>query len=139
MALGVAGTLAACSSGASTASSAPAPASSAANARPALPSNVTPAVIAIGDSIYHARGCRNCHGPDGAGTNRGPNLTDATLTHVNGTFDDYVRIITNGVPAAEVKDKSITGSMPARGGGRPAPLTDEQIRAVAGYVFTLRK
>lgn len=139
MALTAAGTLAACSSGASTTSSAPAPAQSAANARPTLPSNVTPALIAMGDSIYHARGCRNCHGPSGEGSNRAPALNDATLSHVNGTFNDYVRIITDGVPAPEIKDKAFTNAMPARGGTRPAALTDDQIRAVAGYVFTLRK
>lgn len=139
MALAAAAAISACGSGASTTSSAPAPAQSAANARPALPSNVTPAVVAMGDSIYHARGCRNCHGPSGEGTNRAPALNDAKLSHVNGSFDDYVRIITNGVPAAEIKDKAYTSAMPARGGTRPAALTDDQIRAVAGYVFTLKK
>lgn len=138
-ALAAAGAIAACSSGASTTSSAPAPATSARNARPGLPASVTPSVVAMGDSIYHARGCRNCHGPDGRGTPRGPDLTDGTLLHVDGTYDDYVRIITEGVPSASIKDKSFSGMMPPRGGGRPAPLTDDQIRAVAGYVFTLRK
>jgi mono/diheme cytochrome c family protein len=135
----------ACSSGGSTASSAPSPASgpaaSTAASRPsnALPSNVTPAMIAMGDSIFHARGCRNCHGADAKGTARGPDLTDATMLQVNGTFDDFVRIITDGVPATAIKDASHTSPMPARGGGRPAPLTDDQIRAVAAYAFTLKK
>jgi mono/diheme cytochrome c family protein len=104
-----------------------------------LPASVTPAMIAMGDSIYHARGCRNCHGADAKGTNRAPDLTDATLLHVNGSYDDYVRIITDGVPVAAMKDSSHTNAMPARGGARPAILTDDQIKAVAAYVFTLRK
>ena len=128
-----------------TTTSAPAPTTSApatntAAARPAnaMPSNVTPAMIAMGDSIYHARGCRNCHGMDGKGSGRGPDLTDAALLHVDGSFDDYVRIITVGVPADAIKEKTRTAAMRPRG-GPPAPLTDEQIRTVAAYVLTLRK
>ena len=124
-----------------TSSPAVAPSGSAAAARPnnMLPSSVTPAMIAMGDSIYHARGCRNCHGADAKGTQRAPDLTDATLLQVNGTYDDYVRIITDGVPVASMKDASHTNAMPARGGARPAVLTDDEIKAVAAYVFTLRK
>ena len=115
------------------------PSGSAARANNMLPSSVTPAMIAAGDSIYHARGCRNCHGADAKGTARAPDLTDATLLQVNGSYDDYVRIITDGVPVAAMKDASHTNAMPARGGARPAVLTDDQIKAVAAYVFTLRK
>ena len=104
-----------------------------------LPASVTPAMIAIGDSIYHARGCRNCHGADAKGTNRAPDLTDAALLHVSGSYDDYVRIITDGVPVTAMKDSSHTTAMPARGGARPALLTDDQIKSVAAYIFTLRK
>jgi mono/diheme cytochrome c family protein len=129
--------------GSSTTTTTPAPASGGgANARPSantLPSSVTPAMIAMGDSIFHARGCRNCHGQGGAGAQRGPALNDAALLVVNGTYNDYVRVITDGVPAAAIKDPSHTSPMPARGGARPALLTDDQIKAVAGYVFTLRK
>jgi len=119
-------------------SGSPAP-TAAARANNMLPASVTPAMIAIGDSIYHARGCRNCHGADAKGTNRAPDLTDATLLHVNGSYDDYVRIITDGVPVAAMKDSTHTNAMPARGGARPAVLTDDQIKAVAAYIFTLRK
>ena len=111
----------------------------AARANNMVPASVTPAMIAAGDSIFHARGCRNCHGPDAKGTARAPDLTDATLLQVNGSYDDYVRIITDGVPATAMKDSTHTNAMPARGGARPAILTDDQIKAVAAYVFTLRK
>jgi mono/diheme cytochrome c family protein len=126
-----------------TTTSAPAvtPSGSAAPARAnnMLPASVTPAMIAVGDSIFHARGCRNCHGQDAKGTARAPDLTDATLLQVNGSYDDYVRIITDGVPATAMRDSTHTTAMPARGGARPAVLTDDQIKAVAAYVFTLRK
>ncbi|MEP6492473.1 MAG: c-type cytochrome [bacterium] len=139
----VAAALGACHSGGATTAASPAPgggaAANAAAAKPSggLPSNVTPTMIAMGDSIFHARGCRNCHGMDAKGAKNGPDLTSGKFTHVNGSYDDFVRIITTGVPAAEIKDPSHVQPMPARGGGRPAPLTDDQIRAVSGYVYSL--
>jgi mono/diheme cytochrome c family protein len=93
-------------------------------------------MVTLGDSIYHARGCRNCHGPDGKGRQNGPDLTSSTHMHVNGSYADYVRIITVGVPTDSIKDKSHTIAMPARG-GRPTPLTDDEVKAVAAYVYSL--
>lgn len=92
----------------------------------------------MGDSLYHARGCRNCHGPDGKGGPRAPDLTDAQTLHVDGSFDSYVKVIADGVPADAIKDKAHTIAMRPRG-GPPTPLTDDQIRAVAAYVLTLKK
>jgi len=43
------------------------------------------------------------------------------------------------VPTTAMKDASHTSAMPARGGARPALLTDDEIKSVAAYVFTLRK
>ena len=142
--IAIAAALGACASGGgSTTAAAPAPAAGApantAAARPSggLPSNVTPTMIAMGDSIFHARGCRNCHGMDAKGAKNGPDLTSGKFLHVNGTYDDFVRIITSGIPVAEFKDPTHPNPMPARGGPRPTPLTDDQIRAVAGYVYSL--
>ena len=102
-----------------------------------MPAGVTAAMVAEGDSIFHARGCRNCHGMDAKGARNGPDLTSGKFTHVDGSYDGFVRLITTGVPAAEIKDPSHAQPMPARGGGRPAPLTDDQIRSVAAYVYSL--
>ena len=102
-----------------------------------MPAGVTAAMVTLGDSIYHARGCRNCHGPDGKGRQNGPDLTSATHLHINGSYDDYVRIITDGVPADKIKDKAHTLAMPPRGGTRPAPLSDAEIKAVAAYVYSI--
>lgn len=74
---------------------------------------------------------------DAKGARNGPDLTSGKFTHVNGSYDDFVRLITSGVPAAEIKDPAHAQPMPARGGGRPAPLTDDQIRSVAAYVYSL--
>ena len=57
---------------------------------------------------------------------------------MNNTFDSYVKVITDGVPVEAIKDKSHTTAMRPRG-GPPAPLTDDQIKAVAAYVMTLKK
>ena len=142
VALSAIGTIGACSRGSST-SGAPAPAAApatqAAAARPVTPAAplYTAAQVTMGDSIYHARGCRNCHGMDAKGANNGPALIAAKFTHVNGTYDDFVRIITSGIPAEQIKDPSHKIAMPVRGGGRPAPLTDDQIKSVAAYVYSL--
>jgi mono/diheme cytochrome c family protein len=142
--LAAAAAIGACSSGTSTTSAAPAPSASApaassAAARPAggLPSGVTAAMVAEGDSLFHARSCRNCHGPDAKGRQNGPDLTSGTFMHVNGSYADFVRIITSGVPADSIKDKSHTLAMNPRGGGRPPLLTDDQIKSVAAYVYSL--
>lgn len=135
----------ACSSGTTSSSSAPAPApapsssASTAAARPATPAApaFTAAMVKMGDSLYHARGCRNCHGMDAKGAANGPTLITTQFMHVNGSYADFVRIITDGVPAAAIKDQNHKIPMPARGGTRPAAFTDDQINAVAAYVYSL--
>lgn len=130
-----AATIVAChSSGTSTA--APTPSGGAATrASSAAPSAVTPASIALGDSIFHARGCRNCHGPDAKGRANGPDLTSGHFLQMNGSYDDMVRVITAGVPVTAIKDTSHKRAMPARGGN--PPLSDDQIKAVAAFVWSL--
>lgn len=143
VALAAIGTLGACSKGASTATSAPTPAGApaAAKAAPAAPAVAarpfTAAQVTMGDSIYHARGCRNCHGADAKGANNGPALISAKFGHVNGTYDDFVRIITTGITTDQIKDPAHKFAMPPKGGTRPAALTDDQIKAVAAYVYSL--
>lgn len=145
MALASAATIAACGgSSTSSTTSAPSPSSapsaSSAAARPANnASSVTPAMIAMGDSIYHARSCRTCHGMTGEGGQRAPALNDAATLHVDNTLESYVKVITDGVPVEAIKDKKHAVAMRPRGGPTPAPLTDDQIKAVAAYVMTLKK
>ncbi|HVX41543.1 MAG TPA: c-type cytochrome [Gemmatimonadaceae bacterium] len=112
-------------------------ASVAARAANAMPAGVTAATIAMGDSIFHARTCARCHGPEAKGAQGGPDLTTSTHLHVNGSYDDFVRIITDGVPRDSIKVATHRFPMPARGGPRPAPLTDDQVHAVAAYVYSL--
>ena len=94
-----------------------------------------PAMIALGDSVFHgtvgAALCYVCHGPAGKGvTGLGPNLTDKEWLHGDGSAAFIEKIVTEGV----AKPKKLPAPMPPKGGGQ---LTDPQIKAVAVYVHSL--
>jgi cbb3-type cytochrome c oxidase subunit III len=92
---------------------------------------VTPAAIAQGDSIFHKDGmCYACHGSNAQGA-VGPNLTDAEWLQGDGSYDMIVATVTSGVPADKAK-KGI--AMPPKGG---SSITDDQVKAVAAYVYSL--
>jgi cytochrome c oxidase cbb3-type subunit 3 len=103
-----------------------------------LPGSITTAMIAQGDSIFHARACRRCHGPRGQGTVNGPVLADTVWLHIGGSYAEIVQLITRGVSREELRDTSRPFDMQPRG-GRNNPLTDEQIRLVAAYVYSLSR
>jgi mono/diheme cytochrome c family protein len=99
-----------------------------------LPAGVTPAMVEEGNTLYHGAGiCYTCHGQNGVGvTGLGPALGDAEWLHSDGSYDAIVAQILKGVSAGESK----TGvAMPAKGG---SAITDDQARAVAAYVYSLR-
>ncbi|MCH7875680.1 MAG: cytochrome c [Gemmatimonadetes bacterium] len=97
-----------------------------------LPEGVTAQMIETGAALYGGAGlCAVCHGANGEGS-IGPDLADDEWVHSDGSYDAIVHQILEGVPA----DKSESGvPMPPKGG---ATLTDEQVRAVAAYVWSLR-
>jgi mono/diheme cytochrome c family protein len=109
-------------------------AASSANAQTADKSSAAPtdpAVIAHGDSVFHGAGnCYACHGSKAEGM-IGPNLTDAEWIHSKGTYQDIVNQVNHGVPKEESKSGVV---MPPRGG---ATLTDDDVKAVAAYVYSL--
>jgi mono/diheme cytochrome c family protein len=95
------------------------------------PAGVTPAAIAKGDSIFHKSGnCYACHGANGEGA-VGPNLSDATWIHSDGSYDAIVKQITTGVPQKESKSGIV---MPPKGG---STISDDDVKAVAAYVWSL--
>ncbi len=100
-----------------------------------LPEGVTPAMVEEGKGIYNGAGiCMSCHGPNGEGIpNLGANLTDDEWLHVDGSYEQIVENIMTGVTAQE---SSSGVPMPAKGG---TAITDDQVRAVAAYVWTLSK
>ena len=95
------------------------------------PAAVTPAAITLGDSLFHSKGnCYACHGANAQGV-VGPNLTDAEWIHSDGSYDAIVKQITTGVTAEESKSKV---PMPPKGGSQ---MTDDEVKAVAAYVYSL--
>jgi mono/diheme cytochrome c family protein len=100
-----------------------------------LPNGVTEAEVAEGKTIFTAGGlCFACHGPDGRGmTAVGPDLTDQKWIHISPEFSELVELITAGVEASRSTNGVL---MPPKGG---APLTPQQVKAVAAYVWTLSR
>ena len=93
------------------------------------------ALVALGDSIFHGRVaggiCASCHGPDAKGVKGlGPDLTDATWLHGDGSTDFVMKLVRSGV----MSPKKSAAIMPPFGG---SPLDDRQLRAVAMYVKSL--
>ena len=84
-------------------------------------------MVAQGDSIFHARSCVRCHGADAKGAKNGPDLTASTHLQVDGSYPAFVKIITDGVPAEAIKDKSHQFAMRPRGGQAPL-LTDDEVK-----------
>ena len=125
--------LAGCSRGGSSESAMAAPAPAAMTVA-ALPAGVSPAMIAVGDSIFHKGSCQRCHGMNAKGTVRAPDLTDATWSQITGTYAEIVDIVTTGISKAKIKLVGAPFEMKPRGGSN---LTDEQVRDVAAYVYSL--
>lgn len=98
-----------------------------------LPAGVTQEMVAQGQELYGSTGnCFTCHGADGGGTPLAPALNDSQWIHIDGSIDALAGIIADGVPTPV----QFPAAMPARGGG---PLTDEQVRLVAAYVYTISR
>jgi len=96
----------------------------------------TAAQIAEGDSLFNTHrvgACWACHGHNGKGTDVAPQLANnPKWLNIDGSLDAIKGIVTNGVP----KPKKHSGAMPPMGG---AQLTQEQIDALAAYVYSLSK
>jgi len=98
------------------------------------PATITPAMLALGDSLFHgligATSCQSCHGEDGAQATVAPNLTDAEWLHSDGSWEGIHNTVVSGVMAP----KQFTSIMPPYGG---VPMTEEHTRAVTAYVYKL--
>jgi len=96
-----------------------------------LPEGVTAAMVAEGEAVFTGAGiCFTCHMAGGVGGPLAPNLTDDEWLNVEGSYESIVENIMTGV----LEPKEFPGLMPPKGG---APITDEQVAAVAAYVWTL--
>jgi mono/diheme cytochrome c family protein len=95
------------------------------------PAGATAEDVAAGQQVFSSTGnCYTCHGADAKGTQLAPNLTDAEWINIDGTFAAIQTNVKTGVPTP----KQHPAAMPPMGG---ATLTDDQIRQVAAYVWSL--
>jgi mono/diheme cytochrome c family protein len=98
-----------------------------------LPAGVTAEMIAKGKELFQGAGlCMACHGMDGKGS-VGPDLTDTLWLHHKGSYEEIIAQVIKGIP----EDQSKSGAMMAPRGG--STLSDEEIRAVAAYVWSLSR
>lgn len=110
-----------------------APTGEAAAQQIALPDGVTEDMMSTGEQLFRSVGlCFACHAQDGSGTpGAGPDLTSGDWLHITGDFTQIVDLVLLGVPPG----KSQSGAfMPPKGGSQ---LTNEQVRAVASYVWKI--
>ena len=96
--------------------------------------NITPAMVAQGDSIYSGKvaggTCAGCHGADAKGSTLAPDLTSSKYLWGDGSYASILGIIRQGV----AKPKQHAEPMPPMGG---AQLSQAQLAAVAAYVWSL--
>lgn len=128
--------VAACHRGAGASGSPSAAKASATPPAPKLPAGVTVAMIAEGDSLFHARSCVRCHGAKAVGGPNAPTLVKSAWDHGSGSYEDIVKTIIAGVPKEAFKVPSRPNAMRARGGMQPL-LTDPQVNSIAAYVWSL--
>lgn len=109
-------------------------AGAAASASLHVPRGATREMVELGSRIYRgqvgAATCMGCHGADGKGSPLGPDLTGKKRLWSDGSYRGIAKTITEGV----LRPKHYRSPMPPRGG---AQLTDEQISALAAYVWSL--
>ena len=103
---------------------------------PEMPEGVTVAMINEGDSLFNAGSCQRCHGQKGVGGTNGPPLVTGPWLQTDGSYEQIVQVITTGVPREKLKDPARRPMNP-RGG--PMQLTDPQVRAIAGYVWSISR
>jgi mono/diheme cytochrome c family protein len=99
-----------------------------------VPEGATPAMVALGDRVYHGQvggaPCAGCHGANATGSPLGPNLTSGKWLWSDGSNAGILKTIREGVP----NPKQYRSPMPPMGG---AELTSDQLAAVAAYVWAL--
>ncbi len=99
-----------------------------------VPPGTTAAMVALGARVFRGEvsgaGCTGCHGTDGGGTSLGPTLGPHVWLWSDGGYAGIKQTIAQGVPTP----RKFRGPMPAMGG---AQLSDDEVAAVAAYVWTL--
>ena len=100
---------------------------------PALPTGVTQAMVTQGKTIFTGAGnCFACHGANAEGTPIAPKLADGTWLNIDGSYPAIVDLVTKGV--AQPKQSMVP--MAPKGG---TTINDEQVKAVAAYVWSISR
>jgi mono/diheme cytochrome c family protein len=98
-----------------------------------LPEGVTQEMVTSGQAIFGGPGmCFACHGANGSGSPLAPSLNESTWLHIDGSYDAIVGIINTGVPTP----MEFPAAMLPRGG---SAITDDQVREVAAYVYSISR
>ncbi len=99
-----------------------------------LPEGVTVAMVEEGQEIFNGTAgvCFTCHLREGRGGPLAPDLSDDVWLNIDGAYGSIVEIVESGVP----EPVEYPGVMQPRAG---MPLSDDQVRAVAAYVFSLSR
>jgi mono/diheme cytochrome c family protein len=92
-------------------------------------------MVAQGDTLFNTKSCQRCHGMGGKGGRGGPDLTTGKFVHMSGSYAEIVKVIQVGVPADSIKQKDKYRFAMRAGGG--ANLTDDELHAVAAYVYSI--
>lgn len=104
------------------------------HATAALPKGATPAMVALGKKVYRGQvggaSCTACHGMTGEGGPLGPPLNKKAWIWSNGSYQGILKTVTDGV----ANPKKYRAPMPPKGG---AQLTEDQVKAVAAYVWSM--
>jgi cytochrome c5 len=110
------------------------PAAGSATAGLTAPPGTTPAMVALGDRVYHGQAggatCTGCHGSDAKGSPLGPDLTTNKWLWSNGSYAGIAATVAGGV----AQPKRFRSPMPAMGG---AQLSSDQVMAVSAYIWAL--
>jgi mono/diheme cytochrome c family protein len=93
-----------------------------------LPAGVTHDMVARGQQLFNQQTCFTCHGRNAVGGPLAPALNDEQWLNTDGSWDSLVQVIRDGV----AQPVQYASPMPPMGG---TPLSDEQIRQLAAYVY----
>ncbi len=96
-----------------------------------LPEGVTAEMVNAGAAAWPTQACIACHGTDARGVaGLGPDLTDATWLHSDGSFEGLRTQIVDGVP----QPKEVAAPMLPRGG---TMIDDAMVDNLAAYLWAV--
>ena len=102
--------------------------------RQELPPGVTAEKIATGKDLFQTEKCAACHGTDANGKPRmTDSLTDTTWEFAEGgAYPALVKVLTEGLTPAQTKGLTMRNAVISK-------LSDEQVQALAAYVWSLSR